>query len=73
VTNAHIYDYEVPGVGHIPPEQVEDVAHRLDILMQTPCRWWVLEIREAAGLIRTKAIVDDYLNSRIQASAGTGA
>ncbi len=73
LTNAHIYDYEVPGVGHIPPNQVDDIAERLDILMQTPCRWWVLEIREAAELIRTKAIVDDYLSSHFQASAGTGA
>jgi sugar phosphate isomerase/epimerase len=73
VTNAHIYDYEVPGVGHIPPDRVEDIADRLDTLMQTPCRWWVLEIREAPELLRTKAVVDDYLNGRIQASAGRGA
>lgn len=64
VTNAHIYDYEVPGVGHIPPTRVEDIADRLDLLMQTACRWWVLEIREANELIQTKTIVDDYLSGR---------
>jgi sugar phosphate isomerase/epimerase len=61
VINAHIYDYEVPGVGHILPDRVEDIADRLNLLMQTACRWWVLEIREANELIRTKNIVDAYL------------
>ena len=72
VTSAHIYDYEVPDVGHIPPNRAEDIANRLDLLLQTPCRWWVLEIREATELIRTKSIVDDYLNGRLQAVTGTG-
>lgn len=70
VTSAHIYHYEIPEVGHIPPTRVEDIASRLDLLMKTPCRWWVLEIRVAEELLQTKAIVDTYLNSLVQNAVG---
>lgn len=70
VANAHIYHYEIPGVGHIPPKGPEEIADRLDLLLQTPCRWWVLEIRVAEELLQTKAIVDAYLNGWVQSAAG---
>ena len=70
VVCAHVYHYEVPGIGHIPPSRVSDVADRLDLLLQTPCRWWVLEIRVADELLQTKAVVDAYLNVLAQKTAG---
>lgn len=70
VINAHIYHYEVPDVGHIPPARLEDIAGRLDLLMQTPCRWWVLEIRVADALLRTREIVETYRSALLQHTAG---
>jgi sugar phosphate isomerase/epimerase len=70
IINAHIYHYEVPNVGHIPPARLADIVNRLDLLMQTPCRWWVLEIRVADELLRTKAIVETYRNALLQNAAG---
>lgn len=61
VVNAHIYHREEPEVGHIPPERVEDISYRLDLLKRTPCSWWVLELRIADDLLKTKTIVEEYL------------
>jgi sugar phosphate isomerase/epimerase len=61
VFNAHIYHTEIPGQGHIPPEKKEDIQDRLSLLRAIGCDWWVLEIREVEGLLKTKKIVDEYL------------
>lgn len=61
VLNAHIYHKEVSGLGHMPPERLEDIQDRLAILENIGCMWWVLEVREVNGLLQTKRIVDEYL------------
>ncbi len=61
VVNAHIYHKEVSGVGHFPPERVEDIAERLNLLKRTPCNWWVLELKNVEDLLKTKIIVEEYL------------
>ena len=61
VFNAHIYHTEIPGQGHIPPEKKEDIEDRLSLLKAIGCEWWVIEIREIEGLLKTKKIVDEYL------------
>jgi sugar phosphate isomerase/epimerase len=61
VCNAHIYHTEIPGQGHIPPENKEDIQDRLSLLKAIGCDWWVLELREVEGLLKTKKIVDEYL------------
>ena len=61
VYNAHIYYAEIAGRGHIPPEKKEDIADRLSLLKAIGCEWWVIEIREVEGLLKTKKIVDEYL------------
>jgi len=63
VFNAHIYHTEVPGHGHIPPETGDDVADRLALLQEVGCAWWVIEIREPVGLLKTKEIVEGSLNA----------
>lgn len=60
VHNAHVYHDEIDEIGHVPPENVSDIADRLDILMQADCRWWTLEIRETDGLKKTKQVIDRY-------------
>jgi len=66
VLNAHVYHTEIPGQGHIPPEKMEDIEDRLALLQEIGCKWWVLEIREPEGLLKTRKIVDDCLRQANQ-------
>jgi len=61
ICSAHVYHEEIEGKGHIPPSDMADIARRLDLLMDTGCTWWTLEIREPEGLMQTRKIVDQYL------------
>jgi len=60
VLNAHVYHTEISGVGHLPPDRLEDIEDRLNILRDIGCDWWVLEVRETDGLLQTKKVVDQY-------------
>ncbi len=66
VFNAHIYHTEISGIGHLPPQHLSDIRNRLDLLHVIGCRWWVLEIREAQGLLKTKEIITQYLASHLK-------
>lgn len=61
VANAHVYHDELEGFGHVPPESESDIEERLEILVESGCKWWTLEIREEKGLMQTRQIVDRYL------------
>ena len=61
VLNAHVYHREISGLGHSPPDCLEDIKGRLDILREIGCLWWTLEVRDEAGVLQTKKIVDEYL------------
>jgi sugar phosphate isomerase/epimerase len=61
VYNAHVYHTEVKGIGHLPPEKIADIADRLGVLLRAGCNWWVIEIKEAGGLLQTKQLIDTYL------------
>jgi sugar phosphate isomerase/epimerase len=60
VVNAHIYHTEHPDHGHVPPGAYEDIAGRLAMLTRSSCDWWVIELREAEGLLATKSFVERY-------------
>ena len=70
LVNAHVYHRELSGVGHVPPERVEDIADRLDLLRKTPCEWWVLELRNRDHLLQAKAVVEEYLKRLPAGAAG---
>lgn len=57
---AHLYDEEIAGLGHVPPSKLSDIEERLNILKDTGCAWWVIEVKEIEGLIKTKKMIDDY-------------
>ena len=61
VIQTHLYDEEISGIGHIPPEDLSDIESRLDTLVKTDCDWWVIEIKEVEGLLKTKGMIDEYL------------
>lgn len=60
VFNAHIYHEEVDG-RHMPPERLDDIEDRLDLLCSLQCDWWVLELRERGPLMETLKVVRQYL------------
>lgn len=62
VYNAHIY-HEERDEEHLPPNRLEDVAGRLDLLSSLSCDWWVLELRNEAALFQTLSIINEYLGS----------
>jgi sugar phosphate isomerase/epimerase len=76
LVTAHLYDEEVAGVGHMPPQNLSDIQSRLDLLLNTNCKWWVIEIRKVEELMKTKQMIDEYLekteviNQRSEVSAG---
>lgn len=59
VFNAHIYHEECDD-RHIPPQRLDDLRDRLDVLSCLPCDWWVLELREEQALLATRSIVREY-------------
>jgi sugar phosphate isomerase/epimerase len=71
VLNAHIYHRELEGIGHKPPERLKDVKDRLALVSSIGCGWWVLEIKDAEGLLQTKRIVESYLGDADLSEPGT--
>ena len=63
IVASHLYNEEIAGVGHIPPENLSDIEDRLDLLINTVCDWWVIEVKEADGLLKTKEMIDEYLEN----------
>ena len=64
VLNAHIYDRESSARGHVPPEGLEHIENRLDLLLSIGCSWWVIEMREVEGLLKTKRVIDQSLRKQ---------
>jgi len=62
VFNAHIYHEEVND-RHLPPQRLEDIRTRLDLLASLPCGWWVLELRDYVPLLATLKAVREYLDN----------
>lgn len=64
VLGAHVYHEEIEDKGHIPPQDPEDMASRLDLLLEIGCPWWTLELHDPQALLQTRDMVVQYLESR---------
>jgi sugar phosphate isomerase/epimerase len=71
VYNAHVYDEEISGKGHMAPDNLEDIKVRLELLRKIGCSWWVLEVHEVDALLQTRRVVDAYVRE-INASGASG-
>jgi len=70
--NAHVYHVETEA-GHLPPQRLEDIQDRLDLLSELPlCDWWVLELREEAAIRAALPILREYLAQRSPLLTGAG-
>jgi sugar phosphate isomerase/epimerase len=70
VFNAHVYNEEIPGKGHMAPTSLEDMELRLELLRKAGCSWWVLEVHDADGVLQTKRVVDAFLD-KVRADRAT--
>lgn len=61
VKNSHIYDYEIPKKGHIPPKSIDNIKSRLDILSKTSCDFWVIELFSTKEILEVKDMISTYL------------
>jgi sugar phosphate isomerase/epimerase len=69
IRNAHVYHAENSN-GHIPPQCLEDIRGRLNLLGSLPlCDWWVLELREETALHTTLAVIREHFAQLQQESA----
>ncbi len=60
ILNAHVYHREWLDQ-HLPPDSLEDVADRLDLLHTLPlCAWWVLELRDARSVESMLNVIRAY-------------
>lgn len=66
VINTHIYHKEIEGVGHLPPDHLNDIERRLSLLMDIGCDYWVIEVKEVEGIRKTKRFIDEYLRLNYQ-------
>ncbi|MEA5114385.1 MAG: TIM barrel protein [Geobacteraceae bacterium] len=65
VFNAHVYHTELDGYGHVPPNSISDISSRLDLLgLANACDWWAIELMNPAEVLHTRAILQNYLDSR---------
>ena len=63
LNHAHIYKEE-NGEGHIPPETINDLGtDLLDALLETSCRWWVIELAEKKAALHTKDLLETYIQT----------
>jgi sugar phosphate isomerase/epimerase len=68
VFNAHVY-HEERDDQHLPPQHLDDLAQRLQLLSTLPCDWWVLELRDEQALSSTLRVVREYLEAQPEESA----
>ena len=63
--HAHIYKEE-NGEEHVPPETIDDLGiDLLDALIETPCRWWVIELKEKSAVLQTKEMLETHIESSL--------
>ena len=71
ILNAHIYNTELEGFGHIPPESLSDITSRLDLLgLAASCDWWVIELMGPGEVLRTRDLLRSYIDCRTLLPAG---
>lgn len=61
VANVHVYDREGPG--HIAPTDLSRIGDALTGLLDSECRWWVVELGNADEVRRTRDLLIHFLES----------
>lgn len=64
---AHVYGRE-DAHGHHPITDVKPFAPVLEMLLQSKCAWWTVELQEPADAFSTRSLLEDMLRAKEQAS-----
>lgn len=62
VRNAHVYDREDPY--HHAPTNLTRIGPTLEILLQTGCDWWVIELFDREEVVATRSLLMEFLSER---------
>lgn len=61
VRNAHVYEREDPH--HIAPDSLDNIASALEVLLETACDWWVVELFDADEIRRTMQLLGTFMEA----------
>lgn len=70
VRNAHIYDREDPH--HVAPHDLDRIGPVLDILLESQCDWWVIELFDRDEVIATREMLGGFLADRYRLPQAAG-
>ena len=68
LTEVHIYEKETNR--HHPPQDMSILGPIVDRLVETPCRWWTIELEDYDEALATRALLLDYLSEANPKSEG---
>jgi sugar phosphate isomerase/epimerase len=68
LAEVHIYEQETDR--HYPPQDMSLLGPIVDRLIETPCRWWTIELDDYAEALATRALLLDYLESKRKGGGG---
>ncbi|ADG13333.1 Xylose isomerase domain protein TIM barrel [Methanocaldococcus infernus ME] len=61
IYNVHVYELEIPKIGHVAPKNLEKLRPTLDKLLDVGCDFWLIELMDIEEIIRTKKLCEEYL------------
>jgi len=61
IYNVHVYELEIPKIGHIAPKNLKNLKLTLDKLLDVGCDFWLIELMNIDDIIRTKKMCEEYL------------
>jgi sugar phosphate isomerase/epimerase len=62
IVAAHVYGYETSA--HHAPDDLDSIGPALDVLLQTACEWWTIELVDVGDVRRTRAMLTEFLQVR---------
>jgi len=63
IYNVHVYELEKNKVGHIAPNNLDNLRPVLDKLLDNKCDFWLIELMKMDEIINTKNMLENYLNN----------
>ena len=57
---------------HLPLESMRGVEHIVEVVLESSCRWWTVELQDTTEALATRSLLEEYLRERGLLSAETG-
>ena len=59
-----IHFYGTEKERHYPLESMDSVAHIVDVVLESSCRWWTIELEDYEEALSTRLLLEEYLNAK---------